>query len=227
MYVQHGPHACQSDAGFIGANARHARIRAGALRIGQAPLSQPKLRRVVGRPQRALQRSHPAPHSPGLQASRGPQSQLSRRAAPHHRHTGPAQWVTRLPTTPLALRARWRLLNQRILAYIRSSLLLGYTALVENVIFGAARVIKLDAFFTHITPELENGFARLTGRCWLAHPSRTLMMKKLYRAIDLQWCMVSEMTLQACMQFTAECLKSHPACNGNLESHPASAQQSG
>ena len=181
----------QPNAGFIGAYARHASIRAGSLRIGQAPLSQPKLRPAVGKPQRPLQRSHPGPHSPGLQASsQGSRSQLSRRAAPHHRHTGPAQWVTRLPTTPLAIRARWRLLNQRILAYVRSSLLLGYTALVENVIFGAARVIKLDAFFTHITPELENGFARLTGRCWLANPSRTLMTPESHRVMKLQWCLL-------------------------------------
>ena len=53
--------------------------------------------------------------------------------------------------------------RQKIVAYLRESLLVAYTTLVENVIWGTAEVLRLDRALRWATPRLEQGLARVTG----------------------------------------------------------------
>ncbi len=53
--------------------------------------------------------------------------------------------------------------RQKIVAYLRESLLVAYTTLVENVIWGTAEVLRVDRALRWATPRLEQGLARVTG----------------------------------------------------------------
>ena len=53
--------------------------------------------------------------------------------------------------------------RQKIVAYLRESLLVAYTTLVENVIWGTAEVLRIDRALRWATPRLEHGLARVTG----------------------------------------------------------------
>ena len=54
-------------------------------------------------------------------------------------------------------------IRQRIVGYLRESLLLSYTALFDNVVFSAFEWLQLDTGLKRLTPRLEDGYASLTG----------------------------------------------------------------
>lgn len=54
-------------------------------------------------------------------------------------------------------------IRQRILGYLRESLLLSYTALFDNVVFSSFEWLQLDKGLKLLTPRLEDGYASLTG----------------------------------------------------------------
>ena len=76
-------------------------------------------------------------------------------------------------------------IRQRIVGYLRESLLLSYTALFDNVVFSAFEWLQLDTGLKRLTPRLEDGYASLTG-------------------IDL-WLKV----LEACISFCRACMSDH------------------
>ena len=67
--------------------------------------------------------------------------------------------------------------RQKIVAYLRESLLVAYTTLVENVIWGTAEVLRLDRALRWATPRLEQGLARVTGRD-ACHPQTSALRLK-------------------------------------------------
>ena len=54
-------------------------------------------------------------------------------------------------------------IRQRIVGYLRESLLLSYTALFDNVVFSTFEWLQLDKGLKLLTPRLEDGYASLTG----------------------------------------------------------------
>ena len=67
--------------------------------------------------------------------------------------------------------------RQKFVAYLRESLLVAYTTLVENVIWGTAEVLRLDRALRWATPRLEQGLARVTGGD-VCHPQRSALRLK-------------------------------------------------
>lgn len=65
--------------------------------------------------------------------------------------------------------------RDRITGYLRESLLLSYTALFDNVIFRAFELLRLDRILKWLTPNLEDGYGRITGTVFVLLLNPTCM----------------------------------------------------
>ncbi len=80
----------------------------------------------------------------------------------HQRHPL-EEWQESVPGVKAQVPKPVTSIRERVIGYLRESLLLSYTALFDNVIFSAFEWLQLDKVLKWLTPHLEDGYAALTG----------------------------------------------------------------